>query len=92
MALLSIGPELNRSRFITDVLADTNDIIEEMLRVKVWVLFEWNLCRLNALDAVKRQIKKLQVVLLGAKEEPTVAEFLQELRTKYKLRRFPCIE
>ena len=31
MALLSIGPKLNRSGFVTDVLADTDDIIEEML-------------------------------------------------------------
>ena len=53
VALLSIGPELNRSGFVIDVFADTNDIIEEMLRIKVRVLFERNLCWLYTLDAVK---------------------------------------
>ena len=52
---------------LTADLIGTDDIIEEMLRIKVRILLEWNLCRFYALDTVKRQIEKFQVILLGAK-------------------------
>ncbi len=92
MALLSVGPKLNRSGFVIDVFADPNDIIEEMLRIKVRILLEWNFCWLYTLDTVKCQIEKLQVILLGAKEKPAVTKFLQEIRTKDELCWFPRIK
>ena len=51
-------PKLNATRRIANILADTYDIVEEMLGVKIWILAIRNISNwLNADDTVQGKIE-----------------------------------
>ena len=51
-------PKLNATRRIANILADTYDIVEEMLGVKIWILAIRNIGNwLNADDTVQGEIE-----------------------------------
>ena len=91
-ALLGTGPELDAPGCILDILTHTDHIVEKMLRVEIGILTEWDIDRLHTDNAVEGEIEEHKVARLRTKQEPAVAELLQQVWTEDELCGTPCRE
>ena len=63
LALLRGSPELDGARLVVDILAHPYDIAKELLAIKLRVLSEGFIDRLNGYNSVKSQVIQDQVFL-----------------------------
>lgn len=84
-ALFGVCPKLDLARCVPYVLAHTNYIVEECAWIEIRVLLELNVNGFHTLNAVERKVIKHKILLPATKEEPTVAEFLEQIWVHYIL-------
>ena len=82
LALFGCSPEGDVMRFVADVFAYTDYIVKEMLGVEIRIVAERLVTGLYTDNAVEGKIIEHEVFLLAAKQEPSVAELLQQIRAK----------
>ena len=80
LALALRRPKLDAAQRIANVHADTDDIVKEMLGVKIRILAIRNISNgLNADNAVLAEVEQRHTLLPRTKEEPPVAKYLQQI-------------
>ena len=84
LALVLRRPKLDAAQRIANVHADTDDIVKEMLGIKISIKIRILAIRnisngLNDDNAVQAEVEQRHTLLPRTKEEPPVAKYLQQI-------------
>lgn len=92
LTLLTCCTEGDAMRSCAYILTHTNQVIEEMLNIKVGIHMIWLLAWLYANNAIEREVVDEVIANAAAEDEPAVAELFEKIGTEEELLWLSCRE